>query len=399
MKRLGLANNTRLFFQVFISLAGIVGVAQSKDFLVLDTISKTPIDLVQVFYLDLELGSISNKDGKLRLPLKAAKLIASHINYNEKAFAFDDFKDKDTLFLTPKRNTLNEVVIYSLDLKAKLAAIYNSNHLQAYAIKKVTHNCTYKETLKVNDSLTRLFQVQLDWFSKNSFFRRDVAIDKQNIIHLNTVDFSKIKTINKAVLDSSGGYVENSGFFTYLHLNFLLGRLVNTAKDYSVEAIEENDNSVNVYFNAIQTENGKETFKYKNSLVVFNKGYTSIKSLQLDMLYSEGFKQAFSRLQKKPYKIKMKRHFVNLSFNTLSTNKYAIGYFTSQIQATIKTKAYQDNVTATQSLFVNESKLGVKIKKGNVDFFKPFFKNIPNRLHTSDVKILLTKSEKSFLKD
>jgi hypothetical protein len=62
----------------------------------------------------------------------------------------------------------------------------------------------------------------------------------------------------------------------------------------------------------------------------------------------------------------------------------------------IKTEKNTDKVSIEQSLFVPESRLGKKLTKSNIDFDKPFYKNIPTSLKTNDVEILLT--EKDFLK-
>ncbi len=383
---------------LFLFLINYFGFSQSKEFIIIDTTSKKPINLVQVFYPDLEIGSVSNEDGKIRIPLRENKIIVSHINYIEKEFSFNDFKTKDTLFITPKQNQLEEVVLYNIDLKQKFLHIFKESYFKKYSKRKVIHNSTYKETFSVNDSLTRLFQIQLDWYSKNSLFSRDTDIDKQNIINIESIDYSKKKEIKEDFTNSNGGYVENKSFFKFLHLNFLLETLIHLTNDYEIETIKKDENSISVYFNATLTENGKEMFKHKNSLIVFDKDYASIKSLKLNMIYSKGFENAKSRIKKIPYKKKTESHVVELSFKKLKNNKYSIAYFTSEVKGFFKTKDYTDNISSKQSLFINESKLGKKLKKGNIKFHNPFYESIPNDLKKNEIKILLTEKEKEFLK-
>ncbi|GAA4274319.1 hypothetical protein U6A24_15185 [Aquimarina gracilis] len=217
--------------------------SQSKEFIILDNDSKKPIDLVQVFYPKLEIGSISNVDGKVKIPLLESEVIASHINYIEKKFTLDFLKKKDTLFLIPKRNQLDEVVIYNLDLKQKFRDILENSYLKKYSTKKVIHNCTYKETFSVNDSLSRLFQAQLRWFSKNSLYKANTAIDKQNVINLESIDYSKIREIDNTIISSKAAYVENKVFFQFSHLNLLLELLINLTEDYEIESIQKNENT------------------------------------------------------------------------------------------------------------------------------------------------------------
>lgn len=372
--------------------------SQSKEFVILDETTNKPIDLAQIFYPNIEVGSISNANGEIRIPLRENTIVVSHINYIKRKFSFDSFKSKDTLFLTPKTNKLEEVVIYNIDLKQKFNNILDNTYLKKYSTKKVIHNSTYKETFSINDSLTRLFQVQLDWYSKNSLFKTDEAIEKQNVIKVNSIDYSKIKKIENDLVDSKGAHVENKSFFKFLHLNFILSTLSYLIDDYEIQTIESNEKSTNVYFNAAVSENGKEVFKHKNSLVVFDKNYESILGLKLNMVYSKGFEDAVSRINKMPYKKKTNSHNVELSFKKLKNDKYSIVYCIQELYGVIKTKNYTNNIHSKQSLFVNKSSLGKKIKKSNINFHEPFYENIPSNLKGDEVKILLTKKEKFFLK-
>lgn len=371
--------------------------SQSKELVIIDYNSKKPIDLVQVFYPSLDIGSISNADGNVKIPLLENEIITSHINYIERKFTFDFFKQKDTLYLIPKTNQLDEVVIYNLDLKQKFKDILENSYLKKYSTKTVTHNCTYKETFSVNDSLSRLFQAQLDWFSKNSLFKTNIAIDKQNIINLESVDYSKIIELDNSLASSKAAYVENKMFFQFTHLNLLLELLINLTEDYQIESILKNENTNTVYFNATLKQNGKVIYNHKNSLIVFDKDYKAIKQLKFNMLYDTDFEDDISKIYNIPYKKKTENHIMELSFNTIKNGKYSISYYISKINGIIKTEKTTDNIISEQSLFVTESRLGKKLTKGNIDFYQPFYKNVPNSLKTNDVKILLTENEKEFL--
>ena len=166
---------------------------QTKEFILVDDTTNEPIDLVQISYPALEIGSISNADGRIRIPLKEQNILVSHINYIEKTFAYNVFKKKDTLFLTPKTNQLDEIIVYNIDLKAKITNILKNTYLNQYSTEKSINKSTYNETFRVNDSLVRFFQVQLDWWSKEALFKGNKPIEDQNKIVLETVDYSKLK--------------------------------------------------------------------------------------------------------------------------------------------------------------------------------------------------------------
>lgn len=372
--------------------------SQSKELVILDDNSNKPIDLVQVFYPSLEIGSISNADGRIKIPLLENEIITSHINYIEKKFTPDFLKQNDTLFLIPKTNQLNEVVIYNLDLKQTFKDILEDSYLNKYSTKKAIHTSTYKESFSVNDSLSRLFQAQLEWYSKNSLFQTNSAIDKQNIINLESVDYSKIIELDNSIISSKAAYVENEMFFQFTHLNLLLDLLINLTGDYEIESILNNENTNTVYFNATLKQNEKIVYHHKNSLIVFDKDYKAIKQLKFNMAYVTDFEDDISKIYNIPYKKKTESVTLELSYNMLKNGKYSISYYISTLSGIIKTESNIDHIVSEQSLFVTESKLGKKLKRGNIDFYKPFYENVPNNLKSKDAKILLTEKEKDFLK-
>ena len=387
----------RILINCFLICITYTSFSQSKELVILDNSSKKPIDLVQIFYPSLEIGSISNADGKVKIPLLENEIIVSHINYIEKKFSFEFFKQRDTLFLIPKTNQLDEVVIYNLDLKQKFKEILENSYLKKYSTKKIIHNCTYKETFSVNDSLSRLFQAQLDWFSKNSLFKSNIAIDKQNIINLQSVDYSKIIELDNSLASSKAAYIENKLFFQFTHLNLLLELLINLTDDYEIKSIQKNENTNTIFFNATLRQNGEVIYNHKNSLIVFDKDYKAIKQLKFNMVYDTDFEDDISKIYNIPYKKKTESHITELSFNKLKNGKYSISYYISKLKGIIKTENNTDKITSEQSLFVTQSRLGKKLSKGNIDFDKPFYKNIPNSLKNKNIKILLTENEKEFL--
>ncbi|MDX6747343.1 hypothetical protein SHK09_11110 [Polaribacter sp. PL03] len=371
--------------------------SQSKEFVIVDANSNKPVDLAQISYPTLATGSISNEDGKIRIPLHKQNILVSHINYVEKEYPFDIFYKKDTIFLVPKNIQLDEIIISNVDLKAKFSNILKKTYLSNYSTKRAINKSTYKETFKINDSLNRLFQVQLNWWSKEALFKSGKAIHKQNKIFLESVDYSKIKQTDASILNANGAYIANKDLFRVLHLNYWLEVLNNLTFDFNVKSIEKEKKAIKIYFDATLIEKGKEIYYHKNSVIVFDENYNYIKYLKLNMFYNTKFEKGVSRLHKIPNEKKTTKHSVELSFKRLKNNKQILNYFISEFEGIIKTKKYIDTVVSKQSIFISESLLDKKLKKENIDFYKPFFENLPTNLKNNDVKILLTKEEKGFL--
>jgi hypothetical protein len=368
---------------------------QTKEFILVDDTTNEAIDLVQISYPALEIGSISNADGRIRIPLKEQNILVSHINYIEQTFEYDVFKKKDTLFLTPKTNQLDEIIVYNIDLKAKITNILKNSYLNQYSTEKSINKSTYNETFRVNDSLVRLFQVQLDWWSKEALFKGNKPIEDQNKIVLETVDYSKLKKIDSEFVN--GASVDNKDFFKFLHLNFLLSIFKELATDIEIKSVEKDEKSINIHFDATLIQNGEKMYDFKNSLMVFDVDYKSINYLKLNMIYDSSLIDDVSKKSKIPYQRKTTKNTVELSFKKLKNNKLSLNYFIFEIEGIIKNKDFTNTISSKQSLFILEHKIGEKIKKSNIDFEEPFYKNLPSNLKVSDVKILLTNEEKEFL--
>lgn len=379
---------------LFFSLAVF---SQSKEFVLIDAISKTPIDLAQISYPELAIGSISNKDGRIRISLREQSILVSHINYMAKVFSFDAFKKKDTLFLSPKTNQLDEIVISNVDLKAKISNILENTYLEKYSTKRAINKSTYKEVFRANDSLSRLFQIQMDWCSKNALFKGNKPINKQNIINLKSVDYSKLEKIDSSFMNGNGASVKNEDFFKFIHLNFLLAIFKNLSSDIVIKSIEKEKNSIHVYFDAALIQRDRKIYDYKNSLIVFNADYSAINYLKLNMIYNSDWIEDISTKTKISYQRKTTYNSLELSYIKLKNEKLTLNYFIFEVQGLIKTNQIINTVSSKQSLFISESILGKKIKKSNINFYKPFYENLPPNLKTGDVKILLTNEEKAFL--
>ena len=251
----------------------------------------------------------------------------------------------------------------------------------------------------MNDSLTRLFQTQLKWWSKNSLISFKKPIEKQNKIEIENVDYSKIKKRDESLKNSNGGYIENKEFFKFLHLNFLLNILINNSDDFFIHKIKKSSNNVTITFDGVFYQKKIKVFEFVNSAVTFTSDYSAITNLKLNMLYNTDFKEKSSKGNNVIYKTKTTKHDVEISFKELVNKKLSINYYTSGIEAIIKINNRTDTVVGTQSLFVTKNVFGKNLKNKNIiKFNEPFFKNIPDNTINNDVKILLTKEEKEFLK-
>ncbi len=366
--------------------------SQSKTVTIVDSLTHKPIALAHLSYPLLEIGSISNADGKVKVLLKKEELLISHINYGDKKLSFDTFLRKDTIYLKPKVNSLEEVVIYNINLKKKLDFVLDNYH-KLYFTKSLLKECTYKESFKVNDSLTRLFQVQLQWWSKHNLFQPKKSFKKENKLSIENVDYSKIKITNNLV---SKGYIENKAFFRILQLNFLVSILKNNSKDVFITLVQKNEQTTKIIFDADYFEQKKKLYSYTNSTIIFDTKTGAIKYLKFNMEYHTDFKKQKSKQKKISYQSRTIFHSEELSFKKMKNGKLSINYFISILKAEIKEGAKKYNVTGSQKLFITKTESKKRFKKKKIDLNKPFYESIPNYHHKNN-KILLTKEEVLFV--
>lgn len=376
-----------LFLFVSITVFG-----QSKTVTIVDSITRKPVALAHISYPLLEIGSISNDDGRVKLLLKKQEILISHINYGDRKMSFDSFLKKDTIFLKAKNSELEEIVLYTIDLKKKLGFVLD-NYRDLYYTKSLLKECTYKESFKINDTLSRLFQIQLNWWSKQNLFTPKKSFKKENKLSIINVDYSKLQITENLV---SKGYIANNAFFRIIQLNFLLSILKNNTDEISITSVQKNNLTTEIVFDADYILKKKKLYSYKNSTIIFDTKTGAINHIKLNMEYSTGFKKRESREKKLSYESRTVFHSEELSFQKLENGKLSLNYFISILKGEVKERAKKYNFTGSQKLFVTKTEKKKKLKNKMIDLDKPFYESVPKISHKNN-KILLTKKEEFFV--
>lgn len=384
----------KFIFTIFLIFLVNLLNAQTKTFIIKDAVTNKPIAFANVYYPNQMLGSISNEEGRVKVPvISSDTLVFSYIGYEIKKILANTLNG-DTIKLNPKTIALGEVKVYSIDLRKKLInvlATYGKNYYKAKL-----YDATYKESFKVNSKLVRLSQVQLKWWDKNYRYNFKERFDKQSNISLTAIDYSK-RLDNKGILSNSG-YLENKYFFELLHLNHYLKFLIDYGKDISIDNIEEFKDFTKVVFNARINLKGKEVSYLKKGVIYFDKQTGAISKLSFELLYNTKFKKALSTESKIPYETKTQGQNIELAFTENVNKKWSLSFFSHQLYGIVRYNNISDNVYSKQDLYITKIHLRGRIpEKQRIDLNKPFYDNLPMYRH-SDAKILLTKEEQDFLK-
>jgi hypothetical protein len=378
-----------------IILFSICSFSQSKTITILDSLTKKPIDLVHITYPNSSTGNISNSDGIVKINLQKDSIYISHISYKNSICSSEILLKKDTLFINPLSNTLDEIVLYDYDLKKKLKQVLD-NYKKYYYNGQLTNTVTYKENFEINGQLVRLFQAQYKWWTKYNFFELNTEVKKQNKLSLEKVDYSKITSSDKD--ERNGGFLKSIPLIKFSNLNFNLILLAHHTKDVYINSINKNMQTTDINFDADYFEDGKNLFNYKNCIISIDNKTKSIKCILLNMVYKDNKKVSLSRKSKISYTSETTKHKVELFFKKFK-NKYSLSYFTSELNGFLTINNEKSKVFSSQKFLITNTEKGKKNKKAKeINLDKALYDYIPLNKN-KETEILLTKKEIGFIKE
>ena len=361
--------------------------AQTIEFTVLDATTKLPISNVEIYYTNSINGTITNEEGKAKIALENDTLTLSHIGYTTKKNFTDKTFAKATIYLNPQEIQLEEVVLYNFDLKKKVKYVLD-NYFKLYDTKAKIVECTYREKMIRNDTLRRLYQIQLDWWSKNYVYQFKEPLNKNVQIHLKNTDYSKISNFEDG---TNSAFFEPTFIFQYLHLNPYLVFLYN-AKNIQIKKVEKDKEHTIVTFDFDIISN-KEIIQFANSVIYFDNTTNAIKRIAFTQKPING--GGVSEKKKIPYKTINNKGTWELTFTSYN-NKLLFSSFTVKMSCMFQYENKQDYVNIEQS-FLRTGTQNKHIKKEDrIDVEKPFFEYVtPHK--QGEAKFLLTKEEQDFI--
>ena len=361
--------------------------AQVAELTLLNASTKQPIPNVEAYYTRSLNGTITNEEGKLRIAVENDSLTLSHIGYATKKIFTDKTFAKATIYLNPQEIQLEEVVLYNFDLKKRVKYVID-NYFKLYDTKSKILECTYREKMIRNDTLRRLYQIQLDWWSKNYVYQPKEPLNKNIQIHLKNTDYSKISNLEDG---TNSAFFKPAFIFQYLHLNPYLVFLYN-AKNIQIKKVEKDKEHTIVTFDSEIISN-KEIIQFANSVIYFDNTTNAIKRIAFTQKPING--EGVSEKKKIPYKTIDNKGTWELTF-TPYNNKLLFSSFTAKMSCMFQYENKQDYVNIEQSFLRTGVTKGQIKKNDRIDVEKPFFEYVtPHK--QGEAKFLLTKEEQDFI--
>ena len=366
--------------------------AQVAELTLLDVSTKQPIPNVEAYYTRSLNGTITNEEGKLRITVENDSLTLSHIGYATKKIFTDKTFAKATVYLNPQEIQLDEVVLYNFDLKKKVKYVLD-NYFKLYDTKAKILECTYREKFIRNDTLTRLYQVQLDWWSKSyryTSFKQ--PLEKLLQIQLKNIDYSKM--LSQEEVAARSVHLERTPMFIYLFVNTYLSFINQFGENIDIKKVEKNKEVTKVTFNADIVINKKLNLKLENSVLVFDNTTNAVRKVIFNDIH-QGIKDKVSEKTNKPYKSITDNYRLELTLTDYKGKLLFSSYYVRLIGA-IEYKGKRDKLFLEHS-FLRTGVENKHIKKEDrIDIQKSFHEYItPHK--QSEAKFLLTKEEQEFI--
>ncbi|VEI54884.1 carboxypeptidase-like regulatory domain-containing protein [Capnocytophaga sputigena] len=366
--------------------------AQVAELTLLDVSTKQPIPNVEAYYTRSLNGTITNEEGKLRIAVENDTLTLSHIGYATKKIFTDKTFAKATIYLNPQEIQLEEVVLYNFDLKKKVKYVLD-NYFKLYDTKAKILECTYREKMIRNDTLTRLYQVQLDWWSKSyryTSFKQ--PLEKLLQIRLKNINYSKM--LSQEEVAARSVHLERTPMFIYIFVNTYLSFIDQFGENIDIKKVEKNKEVTKVTFNADIVINKKLNLKLENSVLVFDNTTNAVRKVIFNDIH-QGIKDKVSEKTNKPYKSITDNYRLELTLTDYKGKLLFSSYYVRLIGA-IEYKGKRDKLFLEHS-FLRTGVQNKHIKKEDrIDIQKSFHEYItPHK--QGEAKFLLTKEEQDFI--
>ena len=366
--------------------------AQVAELTLFDATTHKAIPNAEVYYTNTLNGTITNEEGKAKITVENDTLTISHIGYATKKIFTDNSFSKATVYLKPQEIQLDEVVLYNFDLKKKVKYVLD-NYFKLYDTKAKILECTYREKMIRNDTLTRLYQVQLDWWSKTYRYASfNQPLEKLLQIRLKNVDYSKM--LSEEEIATRSAHLERTPMFMYLFVNTYLSFINQFGENIDIKKVEKSKNVTLVTFNADIVINKKLILKLEKSVLVFDNTTNAVRKVIFNDIH-QGIKDKVSEKTNKPYKSITDNYRLELTLTDYKGKLLFSSYYVRLIGA-IEYKGKRDKLFLEHS-FLRTGVQNKHIKKEDrIDIQKSFHEYVtPHK--QGEAKFLLTKEEQDFI--
>ncbi|GGA70913.1 hypothetical protein GCM10008015_09550 [Flavobacterium palustre] len=385
-------------FRIIILLNSIISYSQNRAILILDSVTKLPIETVNIYYPEIQEGTFTNSDGEASINIRDYDLKISHIAYQEKNINSKELQNSNTFYLTPKSIDLDEVVVSSFNLNKALLYVLK-NYEKLYENQAFEKECNFKETLSIDNKLKRLILTKVNWWSK-SYQIKHLSDLK---MRLGAIDYNinnpmdVFMDIPKDNIPSNSGFINTTNLISSIYLNSFLVNFIKYNPDLEAVIEKSSDNELIVSF----TSDWKSTSNYlyrSKGKIIFDKKTKAIISITNEVENQNRITKSFTVRGNKRFSYENINSVSILNFIKNKSNHWSLNSFEVSADFNITYNDVKHNGNIKNNLFVLKDTPMEKVKNlGLINLSKPIYQNLPKDNITTASSILLSNEERSFI--
>jgi len=315
---------------LFILLIYSFGISQTKQIIIVDELTNTPIEGVHLLYATLEEGSYTNADGAANIIVRDEVLTISHLNYKDVTILPKEIALLDTVSLKSDDVQLDEVVVNSFDLKKALQYVLD-NYYNLYVDYPTEKECSFKETLVVDDKIHRLVLSDLKIWTKDAGYNNR-KLEKNIKLKLGTVSQNKNVPMDFDVNDKGEPNPESSGHIITKSLlqNTYLDIAISGFLRYSgmiEETVEVSSSDVIIVSYTTDWKNVNEIANRTKGTFVFDKKTKAVIEFRKEIELRNDIKKKTSTFSNKEYQYETKNQVISYNFAKKIDEKYSLSKF------------------------------------------------------------------------
>ncbi|WP_405205577.1 hypothetical protein [Aquimarina sp. LLG6339-5] len=385
---------------LFTLLVHSFGASQTKQIIIVDELTNMPIEGVHLLYANLEEGSYTNADGAANIIVREEVLTISHLNYQDVTIIPKEITLLNTISLKSDDVQLDEVIVNSFDLRKALQYVLD-NYYNLYVDYPTEKECSFKETLLVDDKVYRLILSDLKIWTKDAGFNNR-KLERNIKLKLGTVSQSKNVPMDFDINDKGESNPESSGHIITKSL------LLNTYLDVAIagflkysgmieETVEVSSSDVIIVSFTTDWKNVNEIANRTKGRFVFDKKTQAVIEFVKEIELRNDIKKKTSTFSNREYEYETKSQVISYNFAKKVDKKYSLSKFSIEANVALSYDNKNYDTKFKNDLFVlKESKKRRFGNTGVVDLEQPIYKMLPSNVINSNA-ILLTAKERGFL--
>lgn len=375
------------------------GYGQKTKIIIVDRVSKLPIENVNINYIDANDGTITNSEGKAVIELKKTAIKISHINYEEFVVNAQDIKNGDTIFINPILLQLDEVIVTNFNLLKSIKFVLE-NYKKLYVNIPFEKECDFKETVTVDNNLKRLILSKVNWWDK-SYFREknDLKLRLSSISHSKNNSFEIFSDVPSLNIASNNGYTVANSIINIIYLNTFLTSFITYANNLDIKIEESPSDIILVSFES-DWKKIKESSYRQTGKITFDKTTKVIVEIIYNIEYENNIVKGTIKENNKESISETKISSTKINFYKSLDNKWSLKSFASKVgvDITYNSKTYK-TIFENKIYVLKETAMKKVNNNGLIDLTKPIFLSLPSKTITNENSILLTEEEKKFISD